>query len=257
MKKKGNKHLKIGVATMIAIFALANSFVATYAWFAMNTSVTASGMNIRLNNEGQLLTMLTIHRCNSSASTDNNLVFFSEPAVTISQSGISNSYVAMDNYSDLNKAQPLLLLFGLNNGVEQSQVTITAKSDNENYVSTITEDNISSFPFSTTVSFKSASFTSDSFPFNNVSLSSFTQSSSFVTIANHSFSSYSSQINIFEGGNSSTVIKYVAVIMDYYPEAREVLLTNNVGVDLLAANNNNVISFYCDWTLEIQHETEV
>ena len=249
--KKGSKNLKIGVATMIAIFALANSFAATYAWFAMNTNVTAEGMNIRVNNEGQLLSMLTIHRCNSSASTDSNLVFFSEPAVTISQTGISDAYVAMDNYSDLNKSQPLLLLFGLNNGVVSSQVTITAKGDNENYVSTITEENISAFPFSTAVSFKSASYTGDSFPFNSVSLASFTQTSSFVNIANHSFSSYTSQINLFEGGNSNTVIKYVAVIMDYYPEAREVLLTNNVGVDLLAANNNNVINFYCDWTLEI------
>ena len=124
--KKGSKTGRIVVATMIAIFALANSFAATYAWFAMNTSVAAEGMNIRVNNEGQLLSMLTIHRCNSSASTDTNLVFFSEPAVTISQTGISDSYVAMDNYSDLNKSQPLLLLFGLNNGVKASDVTITA-----------------------------------------------------------------------------------------------------------------------------------
>ena len=248
--KKGSKTGKITIATMIAIFALANSFAATYAWFAMNTNVTAEGMNIRVNNEGQLLSMLTIHRCNSSASTDSNLVFFSEPAVTISQTGISDSYVAMDNYSDLNKSQPLLLLFGLNSGVKASEVNITAKSDNEEYVSTITEENISAFPFSTTVSFKSAAYTGESFPFDNVAVSSLNQNSSFVTIANHSFSSFSSEIDIFAGSGES-VIKYVAVIMDYYPEAREVLLTNNVGVDVIAINNNNVISFICDWTLEI------
>ena len=248
--KKGSKTGRIVVATMIAIFALANSFAAIYAWFAMNTSVAAEGMNIRVNNEGQLLSMLTIHRCNSSASTDTNLVFFSEPAVTISQTGISDSYVAMDNYSDLNKSQPLLLLFGLNNGVKASDVTITAKSDNEEYVGTITEENISAFPFSTPVSFKSAAYTSESFPFNNVAVSSLTQNSSFVTIANHAFSSYSSNIALYTGSGDTT-IRYVAVIMDYYPEAREVLLTNNVGVDLIAVNNNNVISFICDWTLEI------
>ena len=248
--KKGSKTGKIAVATMIAIFALANSFAATYAWFAMNTNVTAEGMNIRVNNEGQSLSMLTIHRCNSSASTNDNLVFFPEPAVTISASGISDSYVAMDNYSDLNKSQPLLLLFGLNDGVKASQVKITAKSDNEEYVGTITEENISAFPFSTTVSFKSAAYTNENFPFDNVTTSALTQNSSFVTIANHTFSSYSSNIDIFTGSGDST-IKYVAVIMDYYPDAREVLLTNNVGVDLIAVNNNNVISFICDWTLEI------
>lgn len=248
--KNGSKKGKIAVATLVAIFALANSFAATYAWFAMNTNVTGGGMNVRVNNEGQALSMLTIHRCNSSASTDDNLVFFSEPAVTISQSGISDAYVAMDNYSDLNKSQPLLLLFGLNDGVKASDVRITAKSDNEEYVDTITEANISAFPFSTTVSFKSAGFTTNEFPFGNVPASSLTQSSSFVTIENHAYSSFSSNINLFTGSGDST-LKYVAVVMDYYPEAREVLLTNNVGVDLIAVNNNNVISFICDWTLEI------
>ena len=71
-----------------------------------------------------------------------------------------------------------------------------------------------------------------------------------MTIANHAFSSYSSNIALYTGSGDTT-IRYVAVIMDYYPEAREVLLTNNVGVDLIAVNNNNVISFICDWTLEI------
>jgi len=234
----------------MAIFSLASVFSATYAWFAMNESASASGMVLKVNDTGSSLALLSIHRCNLSASTDANLVFYSEPDVIVSSSGISNASVNMDNYSDLNRTQPILLLFGLNDGVNEADVTITAKSENEEYVSTITSENISAFPFSTSVCFKSASYTNADFPFDNVAVSSLVNSSSFVEIENNALSNYSSQIEIFSGSQNRT-ITYVAVVMDYYPEAREVLLTNNVGVDLLALENNNVINFYCDWILEI------
>lgn len=248
--RRSRRRKRIVIATSIAVFSLANSFAATYAWFTMNSSVAANGMTVRINNEGSSLAMLTIHRCNLSASTDNNLVFYSEPDVVVSSSGISTASVNMDNYSDLNRTQPILLLFGLNEGVNESDVTISAKSENEDYVATITRENISSFPFSTSVCFKSASYTDESFPFDNVETSSLVNNTSFVDINNHTLSGYSSQIALFSG-NQDRTIKYVAVIMDYYPEAREILLTNNVGVDILALENNNVINFYCDWILEI------
>lgn len=251
MKLSIKSRTKIVIATMIAIFSLASAFSATYAWFAMNVSVQATGMQIRVNNEGTLLNMMTVHQCNLSASSDSKLVFFSEPAITVSTSGVTTSTLTMDNYSDLNRTQPVLLLFKLNSGTKESEVTVGAKSDNANYVSTITAENISAFPFSTAVAFKSASFTAASFPFDNVQISSLTQTSSFVTIQNHSYSGYSSQISLFTGSDANKTITYVAVVMDYYPEAREVLLTNNVGVDVIAADNNNVINFYCDWILEI------
>lgn len=251
MKRSLQLKINIAVATMVAVFSLAVSFSATYAWLAANNSVKAEGMNIRINNGGSVLSMLTIHRCNLSASTESNLVFYKDPAVTVSASGISTASVTMDNYSDLNKTQPILLLFGLNEGINEKEVVVAAKSDNENYVSTITQENISSFPFSTAVRFKSGGYTNDTFPFNQVDVNSLNQTTSFVNIANHSFDSYSNNINLFEGQDTGRLIKYVAVVMDYYPEAREVLLTNNIGVDLIAANNNNVINFFCDWTLEI------
>ena len=235
----------------MSIFSLLTVFVATIAWFAMNKDVGASGMTLRVNNEGNVLSMLTIHRCNLSASTTSDLVFYSEPSVTVSSTGISTASVTMDNYSDLNKTQPILLLFSLNEGTKEADITVTAKSDNQNYVSTITEDNISAFPFSTAVRFKSASYTNSSFPFDSVSISALTQVTSFVTIENNSYAGYDSQINLFAGSDANKIVKYVAVIMDYYPEAREVLLTNNVGVDILAQSNNNAIDFYCDWIVEI------
>ena len=251
MARTKKTNFKIVGATTICIFSLASMFTGTLAWFASNKAVSASGMQIRLNNEGMILTMMTIHRCNLSASSDSKLVFFSDPAISVSSSGISTSTLTMDNYSDLNRTQPVLMLFTLNSGTKESEVVVSAKSDNENYVSTITVDNISAFPFSTAVAFKSASYTDNSFPFNNVAVSSLTQTTSFVSIQNHSYSGYSSQINLFSGSDANKAIKYVAVVMDYYPEAREVLLTNNVGVDVIAADNNNVINFICDWVLEI------
>lgn len=238
-------------ATGVAIFSLASAFAGTYAWFAMNTEVSASGMSVRLNNEGNLLSILTIHKCNLSASTDSKLVFYETPACTVSSSGINYGEApVMDNYSDLNQTQPMLLLFGFNNGTSESDIVIKANSDNAQYVSTITAENISHFPFSTSVQFKSASYTGATFPFDNVQKSSLGQEASFVTIIDNTYNGYTSSINLFTGSSDRTVT-YVAVIMDYYPAAREVLLTNNVGVDILAQENNNAIDFYCDWILEV------
>ena len=251
MIKFNKRKANIIGATGMAIFSLGSVFAGTYAWFAMNTEVGASGMSVRLNNESNQLSILTIHKCNLAASTDSKLVFYETPACTVSASGINYGEApTMDNYSDLNQTQPMLLLFGFNSGVNEQSVTIRAKSDNDSYVSTITSQNISHFPFSTTVIFKSASFTDTTFPFSNVPKSSLTQETSFVTITNYTYSGYTSNINLFTGSADRT-ITYVAVIMDYYPEAREVLLTNNVGVDILALDNNNAIDFYCDWILEV------
>ena len=252
MGKFNKKKANIIGATCMAIFSLSSVFAGTYAWFAMNTEVGATGMTVRLNNEGNMLSILTIHRCNLAASTDSKLVFYETPSCTVSANGISYGEApAMDNYSDLNQTQPMLLLFGFNANTNEADITIKAKSDNEEYVRTITAENISHFPFSTTVQFKSASYTNATFPFENVQKSALAQSTSFVTITNHSYDSFTNNINLFTGSDANKAVSYVAVIMDYYPEAREVLLTNNVGVDLLAANNNNAIDFYCDWVLEV------
>ena len=48
-KNKTRSRMKIVGATITAIFSLASVFSATYAWFAANNTVTASGMSISAN----------------------------------------------------------------------------------------------------------------------------------------------------------------------------------------------------------------
>lgn len=48
MGKLTKKSVKLVGATMMSVFSLASVFAATYAWFAMNTEVEASGMSVKV-----------------------------------------------------------------------------------------------------------------------------------------------------------------------------------------------------------------
>lgn len=263
MKTRRKNTFKIVTATGLCIFSLASAFTATIAWFSTKKDVGSDGMDLRVEALGNNLSILTVHRCNLAASTSSNYVFYSEPSIIVSQNGTEGS-LHMDNYSQLNETQPVLLLFTLNDNTSEADVTISAKSDNDDYVATITAENISQFPFSTMVKFKSASYSMASyptdFPFDNVSIAGLSNVTSFVDIdstvdpntgsASYSYGGFSQNINLFTGSANSNV-HYIAVVMDYYKEARMVLFNNNVGADQLALANNNEVTLYCDWTLVI------
>lgn len=253
MKKGALKKVRrsIIVATAMSIFSLFSVFTATIAWFMSNLTTPVSGMEIRVKTIDVAFSRMTVHRCNLSASTSAVLQFYEEPSVTISGYGSMEATAGldMDNYSDLNQTQPVLLLFTLNDDTYEDDVVITATSDNENFVYQITAQNISEFPFSSAVKFKSASYSTANFPFNNVVISNLTTNTSFVNI-NNGAATYNYTIEPFHG-TRHTVVKYVAIVLDYYADAIQYIFSQNLGFETLAVDNNNAIDFYCDWTLEI------
>ena len=253
MKKRLLKRAtkSIIVATAMGLFSLLSVFTATLAWFASNLSTPVSGMEVRVKMIDTGFNTMTIHRCNLSASTSTVLQFYETPSFTISNTGAieTTAGLDMDNYSDLNQTQPVLLLFTLNEDTYEDDVVVSATSENQNFVYQITAQNISEFPFSSAVKFESASYSSNSFPFNNVVISNLTTSTSFVTINNGS-ATYNYSIEPFHG-TRHTVIKYVAIVLDYYSDAIQYIFSQNLGFETLAEDNNNAIDFYCDWTLEI------
>ena len=226
---KNNKSLKLFSATAVTLFSLTTAFVATIAWFALNENVDGSGMPITVTDEGSVIESVAIHRCILNQSTISTLVFDSSP---------ETERLVVPDYSELNKSQPTLLLFALSGDENSmaSEIKITANSTNTSYVTEITESNHNSFPFSTTVCFKTIAVTSATFPFNNVQSSNLSNLISFVTMGESVFTGFNQNITIFDGASMANPpedpLTYVGVILDYYDEALQYLSACNTGNEL-------------------------
>ena len=223
---KNNRTLKLLGATAVTLFSLVTVFAATIAWFALNENVDGSGMSITIAEDNNYVESVAIHRCILNQSTVDTLVFDNVPTA---------SRLVVPDYSELNKSQPTLLLFALSGDESSmaSDIKITATSTNDNYVTEITEDNYDSFPFSTTVCFRTIAVTTASFPYSNVQTSALSDLVSFVTVSENVFTDFNQNITIFDGAtmtNSPTVpLTYVGVIVDYYDEALQYLSACNTG----------------------------
>ena len=57
--------------------------------------------------------------------------------------------------------------------------------------------------------------------------------------------------NISIYSSTSTYIKHIALVVDYYPEAIEYIYQTFMGDDTLEDTFNGILRFICDWTLEI------
>ena len=254
MKKRTKTNLKIIGATSVCIFSLTTLFTTTIAWFSSNRTVDTSGMSVRVSMISRAFSSMTVHRCDLSLSTSSTLHFYSEPVVAINNVGamVETGDLHMDNYSTLNQTQPVLFLFTLETGTYEDDVNIVATSDNAYFTNVITAQNVANFPFSSASAFKSASYSSNNFPFDNVVISDYSTTTTFVEIDGQNTPTYHQSISLFEG-TSHTAVKYVAVILDYYADAIEYIknLPANANYVSIAESNNNSIGFYCDWILEM------
>ena len=252
------KNIKIVGATSLALFSLVTVFTATFAWFVLNNNVGGKGMIVKVEEAGSAFSKLTVHKCNLNESTETKLVFHSEPITNTSDYTLSN-------YSDLHKSEPILLLFKLSaantnatatdiENSKASNVNISAESTNSSYTSNITEANHSSFPFSTSVYFRSIASSTNSFPFINVVVNDLNENTSAfanLTSLNPSNPSagFSKNISVYDGSNDSnitseTTLYYVGVILDYYDSALTYLFSQNIGTEYS-------LTFSCDFTMNI------
>lgn len=255
MKSGKKKSTTIVLATAVTIFTLATSFTATMAWFTANNNVTANGMTVKVKIEETDVNSMTVHRCNLAASTNTLLKFYETPSVVVSGHGSvqTASGIEMNDYSTLNQTQPVLLLFTFSDGILNKDVNVTATSDNNDFVSEATSSNIGAFPFSSAVTFRCASYSSQSFPFDNVQTNSLSALQSFVSFTkdgsgNITSYSFNNSLSIYSG-SGNTEITYLAVILDYYPDAIDYIV-KNTNYEVFS-NHDNCIDFFCDWMLEL------
>ena len=243
---------------MVTIFSLASIFTGTIAWFAVNREVETTGMSVKVSLIQTDVNCLTVHKCDLSASTSSVLQFNPEPSVVATGQGsvTTASGIKMENYSTLNQTQPVLLLLTFNEGKVESDIDMTATSDTNSFVTAATAQNIGAFPFSSAVKFKTCAYSDSyqSFPFANVQTASYSNDISFVTFTKDNEGAitsytYNRNLTIYDGGSSNTSIKYLAIILDYFPDAIDYII-NHTSYDVFNGHNN-CIDFFCDWLMEL------
>ena len=279
MTRKMKTNLKVIGATALCIFSLSTAFTATLAWFQFNRTTPVTGMSVRVSLGQTDLKQLTVHRCDFSKSTRTTLQFDPNPSYSVEGHGavVEASGITMDNYSTLNQSQPVLLLFTFDAGIYEDELTITATTENDDFTESLTAENVSSFPFSSTVTFKCLTYPkaqySDAFPYDDVDIGElvdddddpltpsvfnpFYSSSSFVTITgtgNSATYSYTDSPVLFDGSDpnySHTELAYLAIVLDYYPEAIEYIKGHTLNYAGIVLTNHNEINYVCDWMLEM------
>lgn len=97
MTSKAKTRFKIVGATVTAIFSLASAFAGTYAWFALNNSLTAGGMSVKVKITGSAdMNNLSMIKFDYSSETIGNTTVYDylDPA-----SGTVNEYYYNANYN--------------------------------------------------------------------------------------------------------------------------------------------------------------
>ena len=255
MKSGIKKTTTLIISTAATLFTLVTSFTATIAWFASMNNVTATGMTITVKMEDSDIQSLTVHKCILSASTSSVLKFEETPSVTVSGHGVveAASGIEMNDYSTLNQTQPVLLLFTFQDGIIDNAINLTASTESDSFVTAATNSNIGAFPFSSASNFKCVTYSSQSFPFDNVLTNSLSSPISFVALTkdgngNVTSTSFNNNLNIYTGA-SNTTITYLAVILDYYADAIDYIV-KNTNYEVFSTHNN-CIDFFCDWMLSL------
>ena len=256
ISKKSKRRLTIVTASGICAFTLVTTFTSTLAWFAFNKTSQVSGMSIQVKLINSDVNSVTVHRCKLAESTKDLLKFDSVPSVSISGHGVIETEVSgieMANYSILNQTQPVLLLFTFEDGMIDSDIDITATSDNNTYYDHATVENIGNFPFSSAVKFFSKSYTTQSFPFDNIPVNSLGSEQKFITTGEDQggdpiITGFTQSLHLYTG-NTNNNITYLALILDYCADAVDCIV-RKTSVEAFSSHSNYV-SFVCDWALAL------
>ena len=276
---KITKNMKIAGATALTLFSLVASFTAAIAWFSpKNSSVTADGMIIKADNYTTSFVSVEVHKCIPDQCTSTTLAFSSDVAMSMSDGSTPNKSLIIDDFGDLNKSQPVLLLFNLVANATAGNVTITAKPNNDStWLPDITPANVNNYPLSNAVYFRSNAFnkTGTGFQFSTINVSDLNQQSDFVKETTNPYTIEQS-ITVFNGlqylapgassASSIAPVTHVAVVLDYYGpyveliQAKATLSPYVVGGAVTnpdtsssenVAGNNNRLGFACDWKMYI------
>ena len=191
--------------------------------------------------------------------------------------------ISLNAYETLDRYQPVLLLIELQEeytALEQGEVAISAIVDeaegkgfigqrDENTNAPVydlsdssiyeTKSGANYYWMSSIIRFFSKSFDASSFAtFSsattyNLTLGDMSKQSHFVEIDDSTETSvFNNNVNIFESAASSSV-QYIAIIVDYYPDAIEFIYSTFLGDSTLeSAEYDYQLRYTCDWKMEVR-----
>ena len=172
--RKSKKNLKIFAATGVALFSLVTVFTATIAWFALNKNVDSNALRIvARQDESAYIGGVSMHRCLPNESTNAKYAFKYAAAFKGTVGGVSVNEFVLDDYSQLNTTQPVLLLFPLGeitNGVPAGAIASNVKltlncstkqayNDVDEWLAGASSHTVNNFPFSNATCFRSVAYT--------------------------------------------------------------------------------------------------
>jgi hypothetical protein len=249
--------LKLISVISLSAFSLIAVVTASFAWFANNKNTKGGGMSGNVDPETSgSFSALTLHRCINNESTETVLKFNPEDN--------GAEAINLDYYSELNTSQPVLLLFKMQaGGVPASEVHLSVKSNNPQPYSVIEATDSTApnyydnFSLSSAVQFRAIAYTSsqydttgDADPFVYTIDISGASKQSFVDVVNdelvwvHKTDNNNDAGFDLYNGTGSTLITYLALIMDYNSTAINYIYDHNT-------ENEHDIKFNCDFTFTI------
>lgn len=120
IKKPSKKTTKIVAATGMTIFSLLSVFVATYAWFAMNTILGSDGMNVNITRMNGRLNKVYFHAFDEANSSESTFKFNKNAFATYQYDWADEEIDIIDNehatwkmgdYTYIDKNHPMLIIF--------------------------------------------------------------------------------------------------------------------------------------------------
>ena len=276
---------------MMSIFSLASVFAATYAWFAMNTAVDATGMQISTGIKGKF-SKISYHQMTTASAdeyhfnkTPTAYMTFDWSTMTLSSPKDGNDQtiasfdLVMGAYNPLDQVKPVLVLIELDKeyntslegnvavkGVTETTGFLGEKNANKQPEHTLGEDLILKtsgghdyYPLSSVVTFRNTSFSSSAYTTWNSNATydiTFTDTSpssdrDFTVVDNLNDTSSFEQNITIYDSGNSTTLKYIAIVVNYKPTAIEYIYSTYLGDPVLGGTYEDTLYFTCDWIWEI------
>lgn len=291
MIKFNKKKANIVFATCMAIFSLASAFAGTFAWFASNTDVGASGMQVTTGIRGKF-SKISYHQMTTASADEYHFnktptAYMTYDWSTMSLSSpkdgngqtIASFDLVMGAYNPLDQTKPVLVLIELDKeydtsaegnvlvkGVTETTGFLGAKNIDRQPEYTLGEDLVLKvtgghdyYPLSSVVTFRSISFSEDDF-------STWSGNSTYDITFSNTSPSYDRDFTVVDNLNDTssfesnitiynsdgnTAVEYIAIVVNYKPIAIEYIYSTYLGDPLLGGTYEDTLYFTCDWVWEI------